>query len=83
MQARRSRLIQTVFAMFLFVAAILLGLLGSGLVAGFAMLAALLIGAALALPVILDGLLAAGARHAKSIMEEWFWADTRQQLPGL
>ena len=83
MQARRSRLIQTVFAMFLLVAASLLGWLGSGLVAGFAMLAALLIGAALALPVILDGLLAAGARHAKSIMEEWFWADTRQQLPGL
>jgi putative ABC transport system permease protein len=53
MQARRSRLIQAVFAMFLLVAASLLGWLGSGLAAGFAMLAALLIGAALALPVIL------------------------------
>ena len=83
MQASRSRLMQTAFAMFLLVAAGLLGWLGSGLLAGFAMLAALLIGAALALPVILDFLLATGARHAKSIMAEWFWADTRQQLPGL
>jgi putative ABC transport system permease protein len=83
MQASRSRLMQTAFAMFLLVAASLLGWLGSGLLAGFAMLAALLIGAALALPVILDFLLATGARHAKSIMAEWFWADTRQQLPGL
>jgi putative ABC transport system permease protein len=60
-----------------------LGWLGSGLVAGFGMLAALLIGAALALPVVLDRVLAFGAAQAKSVMAEWFWADTRQQLPGL
>lgn len=62
-----------------------LGLLlwGSGLVVAFVMLALLLLGAALALPVLLSGALALGARTASSVLGEWFWADTRQQLPGL
>jgi putative ABC transport system permease protein len=69
-----------------------LGLLGlaavlaafvNGLVAGFAILAALLIGAALALPLIIDRVLAVGERLAKGATAQWFWADTRQQLPGL
>lgn len=56
---------------------------GSGLVAAFAMLALLLLGAALALPFLLGGALALGARVASSVLGQWFWADTRQQLPGL
>ena len=56
---------------------------GSGLVAGFAMLGALLLAAALLLPLILAGLLALAARSAKHPLVQWFWADTRQQLPGL
>jgi putative ABC transport system permease protein len=67
----------------LLILAALLGAFGSGLIAGFGMLAALLIGAALALPVVLDRALAFGASRAKSVIAEWFWADTRQQLPGL
>jgi len=56
---------------------------GSGLLAGFAMLGALLIAAALALPPVLGLILSAAARTARSAEAEWFWADTRQQLPGL
>ncbi|MGJ8624678.1 MAG: ABC transporter permease [Yoonia sp.] len=83
MQAGRGRLWQAALAVALLVFALLLGTFGSGLMAGFAMLAALLIGAALALPIVLDRVLAFGASQAKSVMAEWFWADTRQQLPGL
>lgn len=70
-------------------AAVLLGLAGiltfaaSGLVGGFSLLGCLLIGAALALPFILDRALAAGSKLARSVTAQWFWADTRQQLPGL
>ena len=63
--------------------ALLLARFGSGLVVGFALLAALLIGAALALPLILDRVLAFAATRARGVMAQWFWADTRQQLPGL
>jgi len=54
-----------------------------GLIGGFILLAALLIGAALALPLVLDRFLAAMSKSARSITAQWFWADTRQQLPGL
>lgn len=83
MQAGRGRVIQAALAAGLLVLALGLAWLGSGLVAGFGMLAALLIGAALALPVVLDRVLTFGASRARTVMAEWFWADTRQQLPGL
>lgn len=83
MQAGRGRLWQAGAAVALLILFALLGVLGSGLAAGFVMLAALLVGAALALPVVLDRVLAFCAARAKSVMSEWFWADTRQQLPGL
>ena len=58
-------------------------LLGGGLISGFAVLAALLLGAALILPT----LLALGMRAAEHIsgqgLTRWFFADTSQQLPGL
>jgi putative ABC transport system permease protein len=54
-----------------------------GLIGGFSLLATLLIGAALALPLILSGALAFMSRQARSVTGQWFWADTRQQLPGL
>jgi len=60
-----------------------LALWGTGLVAGFGTLAALLIGAALALPVLLDRVLAFGQTLSRGVTAGWFWADTRQQLPGL
>ncbi|SLN31245.1 ABC transporter permease [Pseudooctadecabacter jejudonensis] len=83
MQAGQGRLWQGVAALALLVLAAALAWGADGLVAGFGMLAALLIGAALALPLILDRVLAFGASRARSVMGEWFWADTRQQLPGL
>lgn len=57
--------------------------LGEGLWAGFAVLAALLLAAALMLPAVLAACLALAARRARTPLAEWFWADTRQQLPGL
>ena len=63
-------------------AAVLTGF-GTGLMAGFALLAALLVGAALALPLALDQTLALLAGRAKTATVAWFWADTRQQVPGL
>lgn len=65
------------------VVSILAARYGTGLVAGFAMLGALLLATALILPAILSGALALGARLARGALAEWFWADTRQQLPGL
>ena len=59
------------------------GLAGGGLVAGFILLGALLLAAALALPAVLSVSLALGAALARRPVAQWFWADTRQQLPGL
>ena len=69
----------------LLVFAIAAGLLwfGDSLVAGFAVLAALMLGAALALPPILERVLALGERGAERPLARWFWADSRQQLSGL
>ena len=60
-----------------------IGVLGQGLVAGFACLGALLLGAALLLPPILTAVLDLGAGRARGAMTQWLWADTRQQVPGL
>jgi putative ABC transport system permease protein len=56
---------------------------GDSLLAGFAVLAALMLGAALALPPILERVLAFGERGAEKPLARWFWADSRQQLSGL
>lgn len=58
-------------------------LLGDGLIAGFALLAGLLMGAALCLPFLLFHLLTLGARTAKTALSDWVWADMKAQLPGL
>jgi putative ABC transport system permease protein len=57
--------------------------LGDSLVSGFAVLAAMLLGAALGLPAILELVLAHGQRRADGALAIWFWADSRQQLSGL
>ncbi len=56
---------------------------GQGLLAGFGMLGALLIGGALALPPLLALVLRLGQASARGPVAHWFWADTRQQVPGL
>ena len=67
----------------LVVLALGLGLWGRGLVAGFALLAALLIAAALLLPPILFALLRLAEPRLPHGLPRWFAADTRQQLPQL
>lgn len=79
---RRARLQAAAAAVLLGLSAILM-LRADGLVGGFSLLASLLIGAALALPLILDRVLALAGGRAGSASAQWFWADTRQQLPGL
>jgi putative ABC transport system permease protein len=65
------------------IAAVGILIFGDSLLAGFAVLAALLLAAALALPVLLDGVLRLGGKGARGALSAWFWADSRQQLPGL
>lgn len=57
--------------------------MGAGLVMGFMTLGAMLLGAALLLPLVLSVLLKHAGRVSKGVVGQWFWADTRQQLPGL
>jgi len=54
-----------------------------GLWAGFGVLGGLLLGGALILPILLAGLTHLGQRLSRDALAQWFWADTRQQLPGL
>ncbi|MBY3266201.1 ABC transporter permease [Rhizobium laguerreae] len=68
---------------FLLILAAVLAITASGLVAGFAVLGCLLLGTALMLPGLLAVILTAAQRTARSALMEWFWADTRIQLPGL
>ncbi len=79
---RRAKTQGAIAAALLVVCAVLM-FTADGLIGGFALLAALLIGAALALPMILSAVLSAMNRTARSVTAQWFWADTRQQLPGL
>ena len=74
---------QGVAALLVFALAGLLIWLGDSLLSGFAVLAALLLGAALLLPNLLERALKLGERGAKKPLALWFWADSRQQLSGL
>ncbi|MBV6821714.1 ABC transporter permease [Pseudomonas sp. PD9R] len=62
--------------------ALLALLRGDSLASGFVLMAALLLGAALALPVVLDAVLN-GLASRRSVLGQWFVADCRQQLPAL
>ncbi|MFP3497248.1 FtsX-like permease family protein [Pseudomonas sp. SIMBA_059] len=57
--------------------------LGDSLAAGFLLMAALLLSAALGLPVLLNGVLKAVLGRSRSVLGQWFLADCRQQLPAL
>lgn len=81
--SERALRLQAAGGLALLVTAWLIVQLGSGLVAGFAALGAMLLGAALILPLLLSLLLRLGARLSGGVVAQWFWADTRQQLPGL
>ncbi|MFK7877900.1 MAG: FtsX-like permease family protein [Paracoccaceae bacterium] len=75
--------VQTYMALGLLGVAFALTLFGSGLVAAFTLLGCLLIGAALILPACAAHVLTMLERKTTTPVWAWFWADTRQQLPGL
>src|SRR5712664_2565524 len=79
----RWLILQGSLALAVFAAAGFLLWYGDSLVSGFAVLAALLLGAALGLPAILERVLSLGQRRARRPLAAWFWADSRQQLSGL
>jgi putative ABC transport system permease protein len=79
----RWLILQAMLALVVFAAAACLLWFGDSLVSGFAVLAALLLGAALGLPAILAFVLHLGQRSAHRPLAVWFWADSRQQLSGL
>lgn len=81
--ARRMLRWQLGTAGVLAIAGVGLVLWGRGLIAGFSMLAALLLASALALPAILAFATHVAQGLARGALARWFWADTRQQLPGL
>jgi putative ABC transport system permease protein len=65
------------------VIALLALLRGDSLASGFVLMAALLLGAALALPVVLNSVLNLVLQRSRSVLGQWFLADCRQQLPAL
>jgi putative ABC transport system permease protein len=81
-QQRWLRL-QGALALIVFAAAAGFLWFGDSLISGFGVLAALLLGAALGLPVVLGFALYLGQRSARHPLAAWFWADSRQQLSGL
>jgi putative ABC transport system permease protein len=81
--SRRSLGIQAMAGVCLLIGAAIFAGFGSGLVAGFALLGMLLIGAALVLPALLSATVTAAVGLSRSALSMWFWADTRLQLPAL
>ncbi len=75
---RQGLLGATVFA-----AALAFWFFGGGYTAGFALIGGASLGVALILPVAMDSALRLGGRFANRPLTQWFWADSRQQLPGL
>lgn len=80
---RRWLMFQSAAALTVFAVAAGLIRFGDSLISGFAVLAALMLGAALILPIVLQIALALGERSARLPVSIWFWADSRQQLSGL
>ena len=80
---RRWLTYQSALALAAFAAAAGLLWFGDSLISGFAVLAALMLGAALILPMFLEIVLSLGQRYARAPVSVWFWADSRQQLSGL
>jgi len=83
MQTARGWRVQSVVAVLLLIVAAVFVLQGGSLFMGFGAVAALLLGAALGLPPLLAATLRFAEGQAKGAVAQWFWADTRQQLPRL
>ncbi|WP_418137846.1 FtsX-like permease family protein [Agrobacterium sp. El2ro-1b] len=83
MASARGLALRATIGIFLIALSGLLIWTGGGLLSGFAVLAALLLGAAFSLPPFLAFVMKVGERVSRPILVRWFFADTRQQLPGL
>ncbi|MEW2913649.1 ABC transporter permease [Leisingera sp. JC11] len=82
-QASRSHLAGAVCGVAAIAAGFLILATFQGLISGFAFLGALMLGAALLLPLLVSTGLSLGARFAKGAYSEWLWADTQAQIPGM
>lgn len=80
---RRTLWSLSVASLLLLLGAAVLWVAADGLLAGFALLACLLLAVTLALPLLLVALLGIGRRFARGPLSQWFWADGRQQLSRL
>ncbi|WP_112324019.1 ABC transporter permease [Oceanibium sediminis] len=80
---RRQFRVQTVLAALLALGGLGTALWGQGLVAGFALMGAVLMAAALILPTLLALALRAARRFATGPLSEWFLAEARAQMGGL
>src|SRR4030088_2093526 len=79
----RWLILQSALALAVLVAAGCFLWFGDSLVSGFAVLAALLLGAALGLPALLELVLALGQRRGPRALAVWFSAGSRPPLSGL
>ncbi|MBL4646614.1 MAG: FtsX-like permease family protein, partial [Rhizobiales bacterium] len=80
---RRMRRWQLALAACLALSAITIYAVGGSLIAGFALMGAVLLAAALALPSALSFAISMFERMAKRPVPQWFWADSNQQMSGL
>ena len=80
---RAAGRLRLIVATVLAVIALMLGIAGSGLIAGFALLGCLLLAAALALPSLIAAGLAIASRFSNGPVIAWNLADARQQLGPL
>eukprot|EP00913_Durusdinium_trenchii_P004200 g3892.t1 len=81
--SQRSLTVQAAVAVALGLGGAILVMKGSGLIAGFAALACLLLGSALLLPALLQVAVSLVQWASRGVLVKWFWADTRLQLPAL
>ena len=79
----RDEKVQAAASVGLLCIAFVLSFTADDIKAGFAALAALLIGAALGLPILLGLVVDVVVKQSRGVIAGWFWADTRQQLPSL
>ncbi len=82
-QASRSHVVSAFSGVATIIAGLLIISIYQNLISGFAFLGALMLGAALLLPLLISAGLSLGAKMAKGALTEWLWADTRAQLPGM
>ncbi|MGY6549628.1 MAG: ABC transporter permease [Roseinatronobacter sp.] len=83
MASARGMRLQAGAALALALLALGLARFGNGLGTGFALLAAALLAAALAVPLVLALIAQLAETRARHPVAQWFWADTRQNLPRL